>query len=98
MMTNHEIAAIFRELAALLEQKKENWFKIRSYRKAADEIENSVVALSLLAAENRLREVPGVGDAIEKKIKEILATGKLSLVEKLKQEIAESRDAKTASA
>ena len=35
-MTNPEIVAVFRDIANLLEKKKENWFKIRSYRKAAE--------------------------------------------------------------
>jgi len=90
-MTNLEIAAIFRELADLLIQKKENWFKIRSYRKVAEEIEKLPEDISMMSNENRLREIPGVGDAIEKKIKEILTTGKLQLIERLKSEIAEEK-------
>ena len=90
-MTNLEIAAIFRELADLLIQKKENWFKIRSYRKVAEEIEKLPEDISMMSNENRLREIPGVGDAIEKKIKEILATGKLQLIDRLKSEIAEEK-------
>ena len=90
-MTNLEIAAIFRQLADLLIQKKENWFKIRSYRKVAEEIEKLAEDISMVSNENRLREIPGVGDAIEKKIKEILATGKLQLIDRLKSEIAEEK-------
>lgn len=90
-MSNEEISSIFRELADLLIQKKENWFKISSYRKVADEIGKLPVDLSVLSNENRLREIPGVGDAIEKKIKEILSTGKLQLNERLKSEIAEEK-------
>ncbi|MBN1643637.1 MAG: hypothetical protein JW856_02290 [Dehalococcoidales bacterium] len=91
-MTNQQIAAIFRDIARLLEKKKENWFKIRAYRKVADEIEKSPAELSELAAEGRLREIHGVGDAIEKKIKEMLDTGKLQFYEKLKAEIGEDSD------
>ncbi len=90
-MTNSEIATVFRELADLLIQKKENWFKIRSYRKVADEIDRLPFDISVLLNENRLREIPGVGDAIEKKIKEILATGKLQLIDRLKKENAEEK-------
>jgi DNA polymerase (family 10) len=85
-MTNIEIADVFRELANLLEKKKENWFKIRAYRKVAGEIEKLTVDLSQLAVEDKLREIPGVGDAIQKKITEMLSTGKLQLLEKLKTE------------
>jgi DNA polymerase (family 10) len=90
-MTNAQIAAIFRELAELLIQKKENWFKIRAYRKVAEEIEKLPVELSVLAGGGRLREIPGVGEAIENKIKEILSTGKLQLLERLKTEIGEGK-------
>ena len=94
-MTNQQIAAMFRDIARLLEKKKENWFKIRAYRKVADEIEKSSVALSQLAAEGRLREISGVGDAIEKKINEMLDTGKLQFYEKLKAEIGETANGQT---
>ena len=86
-MTNSEIAAVFREIANLLEKKKENWFKIRAYRKVADEIEKMTVELSRLADEGKLREIPGVGEAIAKKITEMLSTGRLQFLEKLKAEI-----------
>jgi DNA polymerase (family 10) len=90
-MTNAQVSVIFRELADLLIQKKESWFKIRAYRKVAEEIEKLPVELSSLANEGRLREVSGVGEAIEKKIKEILTTGKLQLLERLKAEIGEGK-------
>ena len=90
-MINSEISSIFRELSDLLIQKKENWFKIRSYRKVADEIDRLPIDVSVLSNENRLREIPGVGDAIEKKIKEILSSGKLQLIERLKSEITEEK-------
>ena len=86
-MTNQEIAAVFREIANLLEKKKENWFKIRAYRKVADEIEKMTVELSRLADEGKLREIPGVVEAIAKKITEMLSTGRLQFLEKLKAEI-----------
>ena len=86
-MTNHEVAAVFRGIADLLEKKKENWFKIRAYRKVAEEIEKLTVELSQLEKEDKLREIPGVGEAIEKKITEMLNTGQLQFYEKLKAEV-----------
>jgi DNA polymerase (family 10) len=86
-MTNLEIAAVFRDIGDLLAKKKENWFKIRSYRKAAEEIEKLTVDLSRLAEAGKLREIPGVGEAIEKKITEMLNTGRLQFYEKLKAEV-----------
>ena len=89
-MTNLEIADVFREIASLLEKKKENWFKIRAYRKVADEIDKLQVELSQLANDDVLREIPGVGEAIAKKITEMLSTGKLQFYEKLKAEVGET--------
>jgi DNA polymerase (family 10) len=53
----------------------------------ADEIETLTVELSRLADEGKLREIPGVGEAIAKKITEMLSTGRLQFLEKLKAEI-----------
>ena len=89
-MTNLEIAVVFREIANLLEKRKENWFKIRAYRKVAEEIEKLTIDLSRLADEGKLREIPGVGEAIAKKITEMLSTGKLQFYEKLKAEVGET--------
>ena len=90
-MTNQQISAMLRELADLLIQKKESWFKVRAYRKVADEIDKLTVPLAEMAAQNRLREIPGVGDAIEKKIKEMLSTGRLQALERAKAELAEGK-------
>ena len=89
-MTNFEIATVFKEIACLLEKKKENWFKIRAYRKVADEIEKLTIELTQLASEGKLREIPGVGEAIAKKITEMLDTGKLQFYERLKAEVGET--------
>ena len=91
-MDNTEIAAVFRDIATLLEKKKENWFKIRAYRRAADSIDSLPIPAGQLVAEGRLREIPGVGEAITKKITELLTTSSLEYYEKLKAELQEGTD------
>jgi len=91
-MDNAEIAAIFRDIADLLEKKKENWFKIRAYRKAADSIEGLSLSVEQIATENRLKEISGVGEAITKKITELVTTGSLEYHHKLKAELREGTD------
>ncbi|MDD5126844.1 MAG: hypothetical protein PHR43_01910 [Dehalococcoidales bacterium] len=86
-MTNADVAQIFWGLAKLLKAKKDNIFKIRAYEKVARSIETLETSLAQLAAEDRLTEIDGAGEIIRKKIKEILATGKLAAYEKLKAEI-----------
>ena len=88
-MKNSEIAKVFQDIADLLELKGENQFKIRAYQKAVRSIEHLPVEVEQLAADNRLREVPGVGEAIAKKITELVTTGKLNYYEELKSEFPE---------
>jgi DNA polymerase (family 10) len=88
-MTNAEIAAIFDDIAEMLKLKKDNIFKIRAYQKVARAIETLPVAVEQLVTENRLNEIPGAGEAITKKITELVTTGRLGYYERLKAECAE---------
>ena len=88
-MNNQEIAAIFDDIAARLTTQKENIFKIRAYRKVACSIRELSVEVEELVKNNRLREIPGAGEAIAKKLTELVDTGKLEYYEKLKAESPE---------
>jgi DNA polymerase (family 10) len=88
-MTNTEIAAVFTDIAEMLKLKKDNIFKIRAYQKAARSILELREPVEKLAGENRLGEIPGAGEAITKKITELVATGNLAFYEKLKAELKE---------
>ena len=88
-MNNSEIAAIFDEIAEILKLKKDNIFKIRAYQKVARAIEELPVEVAQLVSENRLKEIPGAGEAITKKITELVTTGKLGYYERLKAEFPE---------
>jgi DNA polymerase (family 10) len=89
-MTNAEMAAVFREVAGLLRRKKENIFKIRSYERVADSIDALEEDVEALAAQGKLREIAGAGEAITKKITEMAATGRLTYLERLKSEVEEN--------
>ncbi len=84
-MKNSELARIFRELADLLEFKGENPFKLAAYRKAARAMEDLTEDVAVVAKEDRLRDIPGIGEAIDSKIKEYLETGKMKRYEDAKQ-------------
>ena len=88
-MKNAEIAQVFLDIVELLKLKKDNVFKVRAYQKAARAIEELPVAVVQLVAEDRLREIPGVGEAITRKITELVTTGHLGYYEKLKAELQE---------
>jgi len=88
-MKNSEIAQVFQDIADFLEMKGEIPFKVRAYQKAVRSIEHLPVELEQLMKEGRLKEVPGVGEAIAKKITELLTTGRLEYYEKLRAEFPE---------
>jgi DNA polymerase (family X) len=88
-MNNLDIAKVFEDIADLLELKGENIFKIRAYQRVARAIENLPVAVENLVAEDRLSEIPGVGEAITKKITELVTTGHLGYYEELKAQFPE---------
>ena len=88
-MQNSEISSIFNDIAEMLKLKKDNIFKIRAYEKVARAIGELTEPVEKLVAENRLKEIPGAGEAITKKLTELVTTGRLAFYEKLKQEFPE---------
>ncbi len=86
-MRNNEIAGLLYNISELLEIRGENPFKIRAYVKAARAIEGMSEDIEKVAMENRLEEIPGVGEAIATKLEEYLATGKLEYYEELKKQV-----------
>jgi DNA polymerase (family 10) len=85
-MNNTEIIEILENISELLEIKGENVFKSRSYLNVARSIQFLSEEVETLAAQDRLKEIPGVGEAIAKKLNELVATGRLEYYEKLKAE------------
>jgi len=85
---NQEIARIFNEIADLLEIKGENPFRIRAYRRAAQNIEGLTKSVEDISTEELLK-IPGIGHDLAGKIEEHIKTGKVQAHEDLKQEIPE---------
>ena len=88
-MKNQIVAGVLYQIADLLDLKGEIFFKTRAYRIAAQAIEVLDEDIEDLVRQDRLREIPGIGEALSKKIKELVETGKLEYFEKLKKEIPE---------
>ncbi|MBN1761892.1 MAG: DNA polymerase/3'-5' exonuclease PolX [Methanomicrobia archaeon] len=89
-MHNLDIARIFNEIADILEVKGENAFKIRAYRKAALTIETLTQDLTVIAERGgvkELKQIPGIGEGIARKIVEIAETGDCKKHRELKQEM-----------
>jgi DNA polymerase (family 10) len=82
---NRQVARVLAEIADLLEIKGENAFKIRAYRTAADTIgawSDAVMRMD----EAQLRELPGIGKDLAKKIRELIETGASEYHQELLQE------------
>lgn len=85
-MNKEKIADILEEIGTLLELKGENPFKTRAYHNAARMIQNSTEDFEKLAKTDQLDQLPGIGEALAKKIAELVTTGKLKYLEELKKE------------
>lgn len=86
-MTNKNVAAILRELADLLEINGENIFKVRAYYNASRRIGGLNEDLKVIAEEDRLQDINGIGKGIATTIKEILKEGHSPLLEEIKGEL-----------
>lgn len=91
-MKNQEVAKIFNDIADLLEIKGENPFRIRAYRRAAQNIEGLTKDVAE-TPKDELIKVPGIGQDLAGKIEEYVKTGRLQFYEDLKKEVPEGLSA-----
>lgn len=86
-MDKSKVSEILVEIGVLLELKGENPFKTRAYANAARTLETLSEPLTKIVAENRLGEIKGIGEALQKKISELVTTGNLPYYETLKASV-----------
>ena len=86
-MKNNEIATIFDKIADILEFMGEISFKINAYRKASRVIKDLQEDIEAISRNGKLRELPGIGDALVKKINEYLDTGKINKYEDISKDV-----------
>ncbi len=90
---NEELAALFEDMAQLLERKGDLIFKIRAYQRAAEIISNFPEPLDALTQQGQdLTKVAGIGKAISGKIYEYVTTGQVAAYERLKAEFPGHKD------
>ena len=96
MSKNSEVAKIFREIAFILQTADEKKsepniiFKIRSYNKAADEIQNLSSEIGDIYKKDKLKgllKIPSIGKAIATKLEEYITTGKIHYYDELKEKL-----------
>jgi DNA polymerase (family 10) len=85
---NAEIAAVFTEIADLLEIEGANPFRIRAYRHAARTIGDLGRSVQAMVAQGAdLDALPGIGPDLAGRITEIVNTGRCALLERLRKEL-----------
>ncbi len=85
---NAHIAKVFNDYADLLEIEAANPFRVRAYRNAAQVVNSQPQAIyDLLKKGADLSELPGIGKDLAGKISEIVRTGELKDLEKIKHRL-----------
>jgi DNA polymerase (family 10) len=84
MLDKFAVARALREIGALLEVEGENPFKVRAYENGARAVEGLADDLGQRIAAGGLTELPGVGEALARKIADLHATGTTPLLDKLR--------------
>jgi DNA polymerase (family 10) len=83
------VARLLREYAQRTALRGGNPYRAKAYGRAADSLRALAVPLHVLVAEDRLTEIPGVGDAIADIITKLSNSGTHPSLEKLRKEIPE---------
>ena len=87
-LQNADIAAIFGEIADLLEIQGANPFRVRAYRNAARSVSELGKSIpEMIGHDESLKTIRGIGDDLARKLREISATGKCALLETLHREM-----------
>lgn len=89
-MTNKEVVEVLEEIALLLDLSGESPFKSRAYTNAARRIEQLNSTIADLVELGTVQDIQGVGDALEKKIVELVTTGVMGYHVDLRAQFPES--------
>lgn len=89
-MQNKKIADMFERIADILEIQGEIPFKVNAYRRASRIINELQDDIEILWRDKKLRELPGIGDALVKKIDEFLTTGSMKKYQEVSGQIPET--------
>ncbi|MET1010257.1 MAG: DNA polymerase/3'-5' exonuclease PolX [Gaiellaceae bacterium] len=85
--TNTELAERFELLADMLELDGADAFRLAAYRRAAARIRESAVPVAQLAVEGKATRLSGIGGTIEGKIVEVVETGDMNALAKLRAKL-----------
>jgi DNA polymerase (family X) len=85
---NSEIADRLETFALMLELVEANPYTIRAYRRAAETIRGAPLPVEELVRRNRVRELRGIGQGIEARLRELVQTGQIAELAELERELS----------
>lgn len=88
-MDQQPVSAIFDDIANLLELRRDDPFRIRAYRRAAQALLSVTESLQTLAQRGALEDIPGIGKTLAREINELLDTGRLRYHDRLTESVPE---------
>ncbi len=88
-MSNSDLAAVFEQIADLMELLGEDRFRVNSYRKAARILGDLTRDAAELEAAGMLTDVPGIGKGTAERIRQYLQTGRIEVHQELLTRIPE---------
>src|SRR5947209_1877060 len=83
---NAEVARLFAEIGDILEIKGEPPYRYNAYRTAARSVAGATERLETLFEQGRLRQLSGIGSALEAKIVEYLSTGRMESYDSVRRD------------
>jgi len=86
-MRNSEIAQTLEAYAALLDLAGSGHYTVRAYRRAAELVRETRAPVAELVRAGRVRELRGIGPGIERRLNELVTTGRLAELEELEREV-----------
>jgi len=87
--SNRELAEVFQTIAHYLALDGESSYRMTAYQRAASLFREHPLSIAEMTVRGNLRDLPGVGQAIEAKVVEYLETGQVDLLEKFRRRYPE---------
>jgi DNA polymerase (family 10) len=84
---NADIAQTLEAYAGLLDLADAGYYTVRAYRRAAELVRETRAPVAELVRAGRVRDLRGIGPGIERRLSELIATGRLAELDELEREV-----------
>jgi DNA polymerase/3'-5' exonuclease PolX len=90
-LSNQDIADILEQIAVLLEAQEADYYRVRAYREASQTLRTlnrSLVELYQTEGKSGLTQLPQIGTSLSTSLEELIHTGELRLLNRLRGEVS----------